>query len=69
MCDEHRILPLVEAPATERADGIGTNVVLGSYDARVIESFLADPERRRVPPASGQHRPSEVVLERLLHVA
>ncbi|MFA9429683.1 UDP-N-acetylglucosamine 2-epimerase [Egicoccus sp. AB-alg2] len=52
--------------ATERADGIGTNVVLGSYDDRVIESFLADPERRRVPPASGQHRPSEIVLERLL---
>jgi UDP-N-acetylglucosamine 2-epimerase (non-hydrolysing) len=51
--------------ATERSDGVGANVVLGRYDPRVIEAFLADPGRHRHPPADTGARPSEVVLDHL----
>ena len=48
---------------TDRADGLGSNVMLSRYDPAVVEAFLADPQRfrrsRRLPQAS----PSQEILE------
>jgi UDP-N-acetylglucosamine 2-epimerase (non-hydrolysing) len=56
---------LVHRKRTERREGLGENVVLSGYDARLLRSFLADPgvHRRRdeLPPAS----PSTVIVDDL----
>ncbi|MFA9446086.1 UDP-N-acetylglucosamine 2-epimerase [Egicoccus sp. AB-alg6-2] len=51
--------------ATERADGIGANVVVSDYDRRVVDAFLAEPQRLRRPAIADELKPSEVVLEHL----
>lgn len=51
---------------SERPDGIGANVVLSRYESAVVDTFLADHERLRRPPADLAPRPSEEILEVLL---
>ena len=51
---------------TERPHGLGANVVLSAFDPDVIDGFLGNPERYRVPPALPESRPSEQILEVLL---
>jgi UDP-N-acetylglucosamine 2-epimerase (non-hydrolysing) len=51
--------------ATERNDGVGTNVVVSGYDRRVVDAFLADPQRHRRPPAPMAATPSATVLAHL----
>jgi UDP-N-acetylglucosamine 2-epimerase len=48
---------------TERPDGIGDNVVLSRYSPRVIDDFLADPERYRLPARQPDINPSAEILE------
>jgi len=51
---------------TEREDGLGENVVLSNYDARVIDEFLAQPQRWRRPPVSADAHPSEEIVDALV---
>ena len=48
---------------TDRADGLGENVMLSHYDPGVVEAFLADPERFRRAPRLPQSSPSQEILE------
>ena len=51
--------------ATERADGVGRNVVVSGYDRTTIEAFLTDPQAYRHPPQDTGATPSRVVLDHL----
>ena len=51
---------------TERADGLGRNVVLAAYSAEAVQAFLADTDARRQPPAFADVHPTAEILERLL---
>ena len=51
--------------ATERADGVGANVVVSGYDPEVVEAFLDDPASFRRPPAATAATPSQTVLDHL----
>lgn len=51
---------------TERPHGLGANVVLSRFDPAIIDDFVSDPEKYRVPPALPESRPSEQILEVLL---
>jgi UDP-N-acetylglucosamine 2-epimerase (non-hydrolysing) len=55
--------------ATERADGLGHNVVLSRYDPAVVARFLADPAAYRRSSAATGATPSSVVFDRLLEAA
>ena len=55
--------------ATERPDGIGSNVVVAGYDPATVDAFLADPQAHRRPPSTTTERPSQTVLQQLLPVA
>ncbi|MCY4664542.1 MAG: UDP-N-acetylglucosamine 2-epimerase, partial [Acidimicrobiaceae bacterium] len=48
---------------TDRADGIGENVMLSRYDPGAVEAFLADPERWRRARRLPQSSPSQEILE------
>ena len=50
---------------TERADGIGENVVLSAYRPAVIDGFLAYPERYRRDPQIPAVSPGTQILEEL----
>jgi len=45
---------------------VGANVVVGRYDATVINRFLADPEIHRRPAHLGDVRPSAEVADVLV---
>ena len=51
---------------TERADGLGRNVVLSHYDPAVISEFVAEPHLHRRAPLTLQVNPSEQILETLV---
>ncbi len=51
---------------SERADGVGANVVVSGHDPAVERAFLADPSRYRRPPALPDCSPSEEILDVLL---
>lgn len=57
---------LVWRRRTERADGVGHNVVVSGHDPAVERAFLADPERYRRPPVPLDQSPSEEILDVLL---
>lgn len=40
---------LIMRARTERHEGLGENAVLSAYDSKVIDAFMADPERYRRP--------------------
>ena len=48
---------------TDRADGLGSNVMLSRYDPAVVEAFLADPQRFRRARRLPQSSPSQEILE------
>ena len=48
---------------TDRADGLGENVILSRYDPRVVEEFLADPECCRRAPRLPESSPSQEIFE------
>ena len=50
---------------TDRADGLGRNVVLSRYDPAVVEDFLADPDRLRRPARIPEVSPSAEILDGL----
>jgi len=52
--------------ATERPDGLGSNVVLSEYRADIAADFLADPDALRCPPLDLDATPSRIVLDTLL---
>jgi UDP-N-acetylglucosamine 2-epimerase len=52
--------------ATERPDGLQSNVVLSGYAPAVIDAFLADPDRWRGPPAHAAAQPSAEIVDELL---
>jgi UDP-N-acetylglucosamine 2-epimerase len=54
---------------TERDDGVGANVVLGRFDAKVIRDFLANPAKYRRPFVLPATSPSRQVLKTLLAIA
>lgn len=56
---------LVHRAATERRDGLDGPVVLSGLDLGVVERFLADPLAHRHPPAAGDRRPSDVIVDYL----
>ena len=47
---------------TDRADGLGVNVVLSRYDPAVVGDFLADPDRWRRPARVPEVSPSAEIL-------
>ncbi|MEX2658840.1 MAG: UDP-N-acetylglucosamine 2-epimerase [Acidimicrobiales bacterium] len=51
---------------SERPDGIGANVVLSRYEPAIVDTFLAELDRLRRPPADLARRPSEHILDVLL---
>ena len=51
---------------TEREDGLGDNVVLSNYDSRIVDEFIAQPQRWRRPPVSADARPSAEIVEALI---
>lgn len=53
---------LVHRMASERHEGIGTNVVLSLFDLDVVRTFLADPDRHRVGHRPEVRSPSDVVV-------
>ncbi|MFP5375845.1 MAG: UDP-N-acetylglucosamine 2-epimerase, partial [Acidimicrobiia bacterium] len=57
---------LVWRRRTERADGVGANVVVSGHDPAVERAFLADPERYRRPPALPDGSPSARILDVLV---
>jgi UDP-N-acetylglucosamine 2-epimerase (non-hydrolysing) len=57
---------LVWRQRTERSDGLGANVVLSRYDPVVIDTFLEDPHRIRVPRNALTSTPSEIILQSLV---
>ena len=48
---------------TDRADGLGENVMLSRYDPAVVEAFLADSQRFRRARRLPQSSPSQEILE------
>ena len=54
---------LVWRKRTERADGIGENVVLSAFDDTVIETFLDIFEDLRRPPTALTATPSAVIVD------
>jgi len=52
--------------ATERPDGLGSNVVLSEYRADITADFLADLDALRRPPLDLDAAPSRIVLDTLL---
>lgn len=52
--------------ATERAHGLGRNVVLSKYDEEVVRRVLDDVASLRFPPSLDAANPSEEILESLL---
>ncbi len=50
---------------TDRADGLGVNVVLSRYDPAVVGDFLADPDRWRRPFRVPEVSPSAEILDGL----
>ncbi len=50
---------------TDRADGLGRNVVLSRYDPAVVGDFLADPGRWRRPVSIPEVSPSAEILDGL----
>ena len=57
---------LVWRRRTERFDGVGANVVVSGHDPAVEQTFLADPERHRHPPAQFDASPSAAILDVLV---
>ena len=56
---------LVWRARTDRADGLGENVVLSQYDPAVVRDFLQDPQRHRRRPRQLEFSPSEQILDEL----
>ncbi len=52
--------------ATERLHGVGANVVLAHYDRAVIDDFVANYERFRLPVSLPATAPSEQIMDELL---
>ena len=42
---------------TDRADGLGANVVLSQFDPSVVEEFLTDPQKHRRPVSIPEFQP------------
>lgn len=53
---------------TERDEGLGHNVVLTNYDARLVDEVTADPDRYRRPAARPEVTPSSIVVDRLVEL-
>ncbi|MGI8792436.1 MAG: UDP-N-acetylglucosamine 2-epimerase [Acidimicrobiales bacterium] len=53
---------LVHRMASERHEGVGTNVVLSKFDLGVLKTFLDDPERYRVGHRPEVESPSDKVI-------
>jgi UDP-N-acetylglucosamine 2-epimerase (non-hydrolysing) len=53
---------LVHRLATERDEGLGTNVVLSRFDLEAVRRFLDDPERYRAPSAVADASPSDFIV-------
>ena len=51
---------------SERADGVGANVVVSGHDPAVEAAFLAEPGRYRRPPAAVDASPSAEILDVLV---
>ena len=51
---------------SERADGVGANVVVSGHDPAVESAFLAAPDRYRRPPSLPDCSPSAEILDVLL---
>jgi len=54
---------LLMRKTTERQEGIGGNVVLSNYDARVVDDFVDDPDRYRRPATFEQVSPSDIIVD------
>lgn len=65
-CAEIGVPTLLWRLHTERADGVGRNVVIGRYDPATVDAFLADPAVYRRPLARRVVTPSAQVLDVLL---
>lgn len=57
---------LIHRLVTERAEGLGKNVVLTKYDLHVVRSFLSDPELYRIGEKPQLRSPSDVVVADLV---
>jgi len=56
---------LLMRKATERREGLGHNVVLGSYDKTTVMDFLGDYQRFRKPPQELAVSPSAIIVDAL----
>jgi UDP-N-acetylglucosamine 2-epimerase (non-hydrolysing) len=54
---------LVHRLATERDEGLGTNVVLSRFDLDVVRRFLEDPDRYRSTNATADASPSDFIVD------
>jgi UDP-N-acetylglucosamine 2-epimerase (non-hydrolysing) len=57
---------LIHRLVTERAEGLGTNVVMSRYDLDVVRDFLAHPEGWRTGRRPWLPSPSDVVVQDLI---
>jgi len=57
---------LIHRLVTERAEGLGANVVISRYDLGLVRDFLDDPARFRTGRRPELPSPSDVVVEDLL---
>ena len=51
---------------TERAEGLGENVVISKGDENIMKNFLQDYKRYRRKPVYPKDRPSKIVVDYLL---
>lgn len=57
---------LVHRKATERADGLGANAVLSTWDVAALEHFLTHYADFRRPPNTPSASPSDIVVKDLM---
>ena len=56
---------LVWRDRSDRADGLGENVILSHYDPAIVRDFVRDPHRFRRPPRGLEFSPSAQILAEL----
>ncbi|TGN39974.1 UDP-N-acetyl glucosamine 2-epimerase [Marinobacter confluentis] len=56
---------LVMRRATERAEGVGRNVVISNYDSQVISEFFQNLSKYRKESIFGAQSPSDIIVDHL----
>lgn len=57
---------LIHRVATERQEGLGTNVLLSEWKLEIVKNFLDEYESLRVKQASPEYSPSKIIVDDLV---